>query len=270
MKSKPKQRFLSYHFHKFVEDEINKLSPDQYSLLDDEDRRLIKQLPKASLEQKLWILGKMGHRFAVVVYRRRSILNDAKFMQRVVRLINLFKKKVSTQHGGDLRELGLFVMDDGVMMKALSNISSVLNNKTYYIVKDYEKLARHFDSATDTHYDMELQLQAKAVLDNFLLQAFLALRVIEKTATDTPYNLPANQFIVMLCLHTLKNSSSEITIATMLGLTTSGVRWHADQLGQKGYAERFKFEDHWHLRLTGLGEVVLSRMRNFIIQKTLQ
>lgn len=264
-----KKRFISYHLSQFIAEKVKTIKPEQYDMLDNEDRDLIKKIGYASLEEKLWILGKLGSRFAIVVFDRKKSLEEKTFTTRLYKMLLLLRRKLSLTIGNTLSAFGIFVLGDEVIMKALSAVSAVLNHKTYYIIRDYQKLAENMDRAEDVVVEAEVSKQAKKTIDKFVIGILMGTDTISKIARKNAFNINVTQLSVMMYLSINDDRLvTEEEIAQYFSGNQVSIMKNIKVLMSLGYLERYNLDDKTHYVITGLGEVTMSRMRNYLINKT--
>ena len=238
MGRKNKKRFISYHLSTFIKEKVQGLTPAQYDMLDETDRDLIKKIGYASLEEKLWILGKIGYRFAITVMDRKKIIESRDFSGRIYKMISLLKRKLSLSVGSTLSDYGFFVLADNHIMKALTAISSILNNKTYYVIRKYEDIVENIDRVEDVEADSESSRQAKKTIDLFTLNILMGSDTISKLQKQTTHTITIIQFSILLYLSIYDDSLKCLEdIVSFFNGNSHSVKSNLKKLKSMGYVD---------------------------------
>ncbi len=144
-----KQSVHNYLINQYIKDALASLHPLRLSQLELTERfkSQRKTIYKESLDEKLWFLGQMGYRFALI-FGPRKHRSDYKGLTvgNLQRTIGIFKRKMEGMQSTALNDLGIVVQADNEIMNMLSLLSSMFNSKLYQLVRDYEAIVANADN----------------------------------------------------------------------------------------------------------------------------
>lgn len=274
---KTKFKFFNYFFDKYIADALAKSQSHELKYLDNREKGMlfVKNYEKYGLEEKLWLLGKLGHRFAILVAPRETILAEQEkkglSWTNIKKALKIFRKKAESHEVKELADLGAFAIAEQSFMQSLTLISTIYNSKSYELVRDYEKIAEYIDRI---QYNKLLtttstMMQSISLLDDIIITAMNigAEKKQERFIFADKFNLTYESFRMLSFLSrsgVLVKREDLLAGASITEITFNRILADMTDLN---YVEKHPTTTGVGYTITGLGEVALNNARNYILQQ---
>jgi hypothetical protein len=274
-KGKLKHQFINPWFDRFVANAM--MAPVTHKamgLLHAEDQQALMSrddfIAFRSLEDKLLLLSKLGYPFALVV----GAPNTAPNQTMLGRIVSVFFKALAFKRQDALRvmrEKFFFVMSDTEFLKGLKLASNVLHSPASANLPGYSYVSEmvYQYKYTDQQEHMKSQYGAE-VIDGIILQAMQLTILSRINGFKAVYGIDDRQYLVMAYVSKQKEVSlHDLTVYTGKMRNLSLVLSSLVTLGyletKRVVARGSKAEAVPHYWITGMGEHVLNKARNFFI-----
>lgn len=234
---------------------------------DGRDLKLVKDINSSTLEQKLYLLGKLGKRFAVLVADREEKNN----LSTIRALVEWSRKRIALLSGTFLRHWGAFVRADKELIQHLSRLSIDITPRTMYLLRDYNEIARSFDRVSRINISASAEHEANDILDHWIL------RVLSHNAQLLSYNnsRPKISRESICCIFYLSANKRRLVapldMSVHFGWKESLVRKYLNQLLEMDIVQKdYEVVGGVHIdlfQLTGYGNIILNKIREDIISR---
>lgn len=239
--------------------------------LSPKDRSLIQKISNTTLEQKLYLLGKLGKRFAFVVADRGKL---SKNPTSLITFINWCKRKFTSLQGTTLKDFGLFVRGDKELIQHLSRLSIDITPKNMYLLRDYEEIAVGIERVSDIKLKMAVEEQSTEVMDRWLTKVYRHFHTLpagyQKTYTVTQQNIP---FLFYMHIHRDRLVPA-VELAIEFNRAKQTVLMNMEQLREVGICQEEALivpetEGSYYraFQLTGYGVTIVNRIREQIVSQ---
>lgn len=261
----------------YYDDEMTQYILDAYaaapdsvrSAFDGQDKHLLKRVSNATLEQKLYLLGKLGKRFAIFVADRGKISSSPFTFKRFTAWV---KRRVITLIGPELRNWGAFIRADKEIIQHLSRLSIDINPKTMYLLRNYEEIATGIDEIAHINVKAAIDLQARQIVDEFILK-ILTYKSQLPSFPKTRDKMTQQFMLVLFFLSAHKERLiAPIEIAMQYGWNVKSVLSCLNALLELGmvqeeimYGEDTTTEPIHVFQLTGYGAIIINQTRDKFI-----
>lgn len=271
-------RFHNIYFDRFLDVLLTEKPPRDYMhLLDSKDRKALLEkdefIAEANLDEKLMLLTKMGHSFALVIGTPQK-QPSRPFLNRIITIFFKclsWKRYKATQV---MRKRFFFVLTDMDFVKGLKLASNVYNSPAGATMAGYAHTAGKFYTYKTESQKLHVQeANAAFEIDKLIMNVMSIIQIPSAQAAFKGLNgINDRQYIMLAILSKYR----ECTVGDLSRLS-GGMRWIS--LSLKGLLEKrliekksvtLKKDGHTkigdHYWITGLGEQVLIKARNFFIQ----
>jgi DNA-binding MarR family transcriptional regulator len=237
--------------------------------LTDRDKWLIKRIASTTLEQKLYLCGKLGKRFAIVVADRGRVANTP---FNVTKAVQWFKKRVIEAIGTTLKHWGIFIRGDKEIIQSLSRLSMDISPKTMYLLRNYEEIALGIEEISNIKTKVAIESQCTDVVDNFILKYSLY-------RDQLPHYKRGSQVLTKETLPLLFYFSQHkdryipnLELAVYFGLEVTTISKFTNDLFDMGYVQIDTYTDDLNsitrvYQLTGYGLLILNQIRDKIVSR---
>jgi hypothetical protein len=234
------------------------------------DRDLLKRVSYATLEQKLYLLGKLGKRFAIVVADRGKIsINPLTFKE----FTGWCKRRLAKLVGSSLKQWGLFIRGDKELIQNLSRISIDINPKTMYLLRNYEEIAVGIDEVSHIKLKSAVESQSIAVVDRFILRCYSYKSQLPRYNKYNPPTITQEGLLVLFYLSVHRERLiAPLEIGLEYGWDRRSVMAYLRQFTDMGitqedimFSEVSTSEPLKVFQLTGYGLTVINQIRDKII-----
>lgn len=273
-KVKNANRFINIYFdrylsgvmeHKVERDYLYTLSRADLQALANKDE----WIAHASLEEKLMLLSRLGHPFALVI----GTPQKSPPKPTLIKIVTLFFKCLSWKRHDAvrvMRERFFFILSDFDFIKGLKLASHVLNSPASATLAGYQKVGEIFNYKTILQKQHMGDIAAGHSIDAIIISAMnLSLLSSLQEAFKKQFGITDRQYLVMALLS--KRRELSLSDISFLGGNLRYITTHTKGLIEMRMVEKKlvvaqnnKNEEHYWL--TGLGEQTLINARNFFIQ----
>lgn len=259
-----RRKFVNYYFTKYLSEAISNIRTEQLPYLDATDRLNItnrhKFLHRATLEEKLFLLGKLGYPFVLLI-------GDKSKQHSVPKLFKLFRmfltRKIfdKKQVVREMKDMNAFAICDVDIVRSLSLAASIYNTPLYNMVN--LALAANQRLAGREVERLTREMSAAQEFDTMIVRALcLGFRKYDQNEFETLYRIPPKHFIILAYL-AAKRHATDKALSDHIGASYSGSDMHA--LMSKGFVVRKAVQPAIYT-LTGAGELALIEARKYFIR----
>ncbi len=268
-------QFVSYWFDRFLDTVMGqKVAPNYHRLLSKEDLRALAEkdqwIAEHGLEEKLLLLSRLGYPFALCVgapQRQPSRGDISKMVSIFFRCLS-FKKERATKV---MRDRFFFVLADTDFLRGLKLSASIFNSPAATTLAGYSGIAgKIYSYKFDVQKQMTKDAAAGQDIDGIVLNAFQVCMLPSAAAGfKNLYGISERQYMILALLsrHKLLKLDDIIRL-------TGGPRWiptHTRalidmRLIDKKHIDGVATKTHEHYWITGMGEQILLKARNYFIQ----
>jgi hypothetical protein len=255
--------------NQYVLDAVASAPEAIYKALDWYDKNLINKISATTLEQKLYLLGKLGKRFAFVIADRGKVSRNP---DSIISFLDWCRRKFLSLSGDTLRQWGLFVRGDKELIQHLSRLSIDTTPKTMYLLRNYEEIAEGIDRVTHVQLRTAIAEQTSNMLDHWVFKVLSYYRHLPLNLKSkfgiTQQNLPLLFYLINhkerliapieMAMHF--NSDRQTIQKYCMPLVESGILQHELLTTEAGVGEMQNA-----FQLTGYGITVINMIREQIV-----
>lgn len=254
--------FINEEFERYILDAVSSAHELYYRNLSEVDKRILMNLRNATLDEKLLILGKLNHRFAIVVTKRSKMQPFS--INRVKAIFRFLKHKVLNMIGDTLHDYGMFVMTDKEVMEGLTAVSCQARGEQYYILRDYEEIAAGIDRISHIYHKAAVELQAIKMVNAFISETYALPSRLRQNNEKDRYGVSYDQLPILFYLAAHPEGSigyDSLGLHFGFGYNNTYFKKKMDQLVESGHCLEIEKS---HYQLSGYGVHTVTQLRDRI------
>jgi hypothetical protein len=258
--------FINDEFHRYVLDAVSSADERYYRFLSTAEKNILSNLDAVSLDEKLRLLGKLNHRFAIVVLKKHK-LHKPVTIGKVRAIFRFLKQKVLAMLGTTLKDYGMFIMADKEIMEGLEAISCQARGEHYYVLRDYEEIAANIHRTSDVYFKAAVETQAIRMVNALIAETYALPTRIKNHNEKGRYDVSSDHLPLLFFLAARPEqtvSYQEVSLHFGFGYTNTSFKKKLDQLVTSGHCQ--KVDDNRY-QLTGFGVHIVTQLRERIIAK---
>lgn len=264
----------------FTDETLSKLVLDAYAeapynviqLLTHRELEWIEKIDQLSFDKKLYLLCKLGYRFAFMIgkvpaFDALASLNNDHVMMQFLKFCRYGGKMPAAKQ---FRECGFLIRSDATIIRNLSRLSGELDPELFYLFRDYDRLSQGIEKLQASGYKLDvLPLEiSKDIVSKFISKLFAICNRLPKSRFN-PHGVNSTNLPYLFYFRANKERFIPLEeVMTYFNMGKSNTALNLDNLLRHGLLQRDRVYMEYQgakrsyaaYQLTGFGLTILNQI----------